>query len=78
MTCYMRQMSWLIEAIGMHDTPAERRRLDRAIRDALLIPEEDRCPEVWAAIKSLDNDGRAQLIESTGAMLASGPDGASS
>ena len=70
MTCYMRQMSWLIDAIEMDDTPKERRRLDEAIRSALHIPVKDHCPEVWSAIKALDDDGRASLIASTRATLA--------
>ena len=75
MTCYMRQMSWLIEAIEMHDSPKERRRLDGAIRTTLCIPDEDHCPEVWTAIKALDDDGRASLIASTRALLAEQPGG---
>ena len=73
MTCYMRQMAWLIQAVDMEDTPKERRRLDDAIRVALRIPSEDHCPEVWSAIKALDDDGRAALIAETRVLLVPQP-----
>ena len=70
MTCYMRQMTWMFEALGLPQDKDHRRLLDTAIREQLELPAEYHCPEVWSAIKALDDDGRASLIASTRATLA--------
>ncbi len=61
MTCYMRHMGWLIEELGVPDDKVGRRALDSALRDALGLSTAAHCPEVWAAIKSLDDDGWAHV-----------------
>ena len=61
MTCYMRHMTWVFEALELPYEKGERVRVDRAIRRVLDTPEDARCPEVWAAIKALPEDERAAL-----------------
>jgi len=61
MTCYMRQMHWLFDALALPYDKDNRKLLDRAIRDELSLPDEYHCPEVWAAIKSLSEDERAAM-----------------
>jgi hypothetical protein len=62
MTCYMRHMDWLFEALPLADDKANRRRLDTALRRVLGSAEGDHCPEVWAAYKALADDERAALV----------------
>lgn len=62
MSCYMRQMTWLFEALDLPYDKEHRKLLDRAIRDSLELPAEVHCPEVWAAIKALSPDERIVLI----------------
>lgn len=61
MTCYMRQMTWLFEALGMPSDRETRRQVDAALREVLALGSEPHCPEVWAAIKALPEDERATL-----------------
>ena len=69
MTCYMRHMGWLFQEIELPDGTSERRMVDRAIRDVLGLPEEAHCPQVWAAIKALDDSGRARLASGVAGRL---------
>jgi hypothetical protein len=61
MSCYMRHMDWLLEALDLPNDKGERKRVDMAIRRALELPEGVHCPEVWAAIKALSDEQRAGL-----------------
>ena len=61
MTCYMRQMSWLFEALDLPYDKEHRKLVDRGIRDVLGLADEQHCPEVWSAIKALSEDERAEL-----------------
>jgi hypothetical protein len=61
MTCYMRHMGWLFDALELPDDKLERRRIDTALRVVLETPEGAHCPEVWAAIKALSDEQRAGL-----------------
>jgi hypothetical protein len=62
MTCYMRHMGWLIEQLGVSDDKVGRRDLDRALRSVLDLPDSAHCPEVWSAVKVLDDDGWAEVM----------------
>jgi hypothetical protein len=73
MTCYMRHMDWLFEALELPADKEHRRQVDAAIRDVLALPVGVHCPDVWAAIKVLDGDGQTQLVEHVGAWLDQGP-----
>lgn len=53
MTCYMRHLGDVFEALGLENDKPVRDRVDRAIRDALGVPEGAHCPEVWAAVKAV-------------------------
>jgi hypothetical protein len=70
MTCYMRHMGWLFEALELPDDKPERRRVDTAIREALALADDAHCPQVWAAIKALDDVGRADLTTRVGESVA--------
>ena len=61
MTCYQRHIGWMFEALDLPFEKRERRLLDEALREVLGVPEGAHCPEVWAAIKALDEDERAML-----------------
>jgi hypothetical protein len=61
-TCYMRHMAWLFDAVGLPDGKTERRRLDTALRQVLGTPDDAHCPEVWAAYKSLTDDEHIALV----------------
>jgi hypothetical protein len=61
MSCYMRHMTWLFEALDLPQDKDHRKLLDREIRSDLELPDEYHCPEVWARIKTLDDDERNDL-----------------
>ena len=61
MTCYMRHMDWLFEALELENDTANRRRVDDALRAVLEMPDGAHCPEIWSAIKALSADERAAL-----------------
>ncbi len=69
MTCYLRQMHWLFDALDLDDDKPNRQRVDVAIRAELEMPESAKCPEVWAAIKALPDAQREALIPEVGARL---------
>ena len=62
MTCYMRHMTWLFDALELSDDKANRRRLDTALRSVLATEVGAHCPEVWAAYKALPDDERVALV----------------
>lgn len=62
MTCYMRHMAWLFEALGLPDDRPQRIRVDAALREALDISGGAHCPEVWSAIKALSAEERTALV----------------
>jgi hypothetical protein len=61
MTCYQRHMTWLFDELGLAYEKLERRRVDAALREVLGLGPEQHCPEVWAAIKGIDDIERAAL-----------------
>lgn len=61
MTCYQRHIGWMFEALDLPYEKRERRLVDEALRTVLGVSEAAHCPEVWAAIKVLDDDERAML-----------------
>lgn len=63
MTCYMRHMDWLFEALSLPQDKDTRRRVDSALREIVGVGDEGRCPEIWARIKALSDDERAGLPE---------------
>lgn len=69
MTCYMRQMHWLFEALDLDYDKKNRQRMDLAIRRALDLGDDLHCPEVWAAIKALPEDEKAGLVGVVRALL---------
>ncbi len=61
MSCYMRHMTWLFEALELPYDKEHRKLLDSTLRSELELPGEWHCPEVWAHIKTLTEDERADL-----------------
>lgn len=60
MTCYMRNLHDVFEALDLDYDKANRDRVDVAIRKTLAIPDQAHCPEVWASVKSMP---RPELVE---------------
>ena len=69
MTCYLRQMHWLFDALVLDYDKPNRELVDAAIRAELGMPESVRCPEVWAAIKALTDAQREALVPEVRARL---------
>lgn len=70
MSCYMRHMAWLMDALELENDSSSRKRVDMAIREALgMDPDAVHCPEVWAAIKGLPEDERLTLVPRVGEIL---------
>lgn len=70
MTCYMRHMHWLFDALELDYADADnRKRVDQAIRDELAVPTGAHCPEVWSAVKGLDDDAKSALAPAVGRRL---------
>jgi hypothetical protein len=69
MTCYQRHTPWLFEALDLSYEKDARRRLDSALRDVLGFGDEAHCPEVWAAIKDLDQAQRDALVAGVAEVL---------
>jgi hypothetical protein len=69
MTCYMRHMAWLFEALGLAYDAENRRRVDSALREVLAVGPDAHCPEIWAAVKTLDDADREALVPAVGSRL---------
>ena len=66
MSCYLRHCGKIMEKAGV--TPAgkeERRKVDRAMREIMGLPDT-KCPEVWKEIKKVlqEPDGEERLVTS--------------
>ena len=70
MSCYLRQMHWLFEALDLEYDKPNRKRVDAAIRAELGMPDDAHCPEVWSAIKALSQEEQEALIPAVGSALA--------
>lgn len=69
MSCYMRHMDWLLEALDLEIDRDNRRRVDKALRPAMGMPPDAQCNHLWLAIKALADDERAALPERVRAEL---------
>jgi hypothetical protein len=69
MTCYQRHLGSLFDSLGLDYDRANRALVDAAIREVLGVPEDARCPEVWASIKALSPDERDHLPARLAEML---------
>ena len=69
MTCYMRHMGWLFEALELPNDKPERKLVDGALRVVLEMPQGAHCPEIWSAIKALSDQQRAGLPAEVSAAL---------
>ncbi len=56
MSCYTRHMTDMLYEAGLTDTPANRERLDRAVRMTLGVGGEAECPDVLAGVKERRED----------------------
>lgn len=61
MTCYMRHMGWLLDALELESDGENRRRVDAALKH-VFGKEGAHCPEVWAAIKEIPEGERIDLV----------------
>lgn len=62
MTCYQRHLGWLFEALELEYDPANRRRVDVALKNVLGLDPATHCPEVWAAFKALTPDEQSAIV----------------
>jgi len=69
-SCYLRHMKDVFEALGLEYDKPNRKRVDAAVRQILSIPADEHCPEVWAAVKALPDDERTLLVGRIGESLA--------
>jgi len=60
-TCYQRHIGDVFDALDLEYEKENRARVDRALRDLLDVPDAAHCPEVWAAVKALTPEQRADL-----------------
>lgn len=77
MTCYQRHLLPLFETLGLDYDKESRRAVDGAIRDLLAMPEDAKCPEIWAALKALPPEARDELPARLADFLSSGGNSAS-
>jgi hypothetical protein len=68
-TCYMRHMDWLFDGLEIESDKTNRKRVDGALRSALNMEPGAHCPEIWAAIKSLSDEERLELIPQVAEVL---------
>lgn len=61
MTCYMRHMDWLFQALEVPADARSRRSVDSALREEFGL-QDGHCPEIWAAIKRLSESERVALV----------------
>jgi len=63
MTCYQRHVHWLFDALDLPYEKDERRSVDIALKDALGLPADTPCNELWLEhLKPLGPEARAELI----------------
>lgn len=70
MSCYLRHMDWLFEALGLEYIAENRARIDAALRAIFGLPVEAGCPVLWATIKSLSDDEREALVPAVAAQIS--------
>lgn len=61
MSCYLRQMRPLFDALGLEYDKANRARVDAAVREVIGADGDAHCPEVWSAVKALTPEQFADL-----------------
>ncbi len=62
MTCYLRHMDWLFEALDLPYDAASRAQVDGALRAHLRMPKDATCPQVWARVKKLSEVELVALV----------------
>lgn len=63
MTCYQRHMHWLFEALELPFEKGERRAVDVALKDALGVPVDTPCNELWLEhLKPMTDADRSTLV----------------
>lgn len=70
MTCYMRHMGWMFDALDLENDAGNRHRLDRAIKNALEMEPDAPCTEVWTYLKALSDEERFELLDTVEKGLA--------
>lgn len=74
MSCYLRHMRELFEALDLEYDKPNRKRVDAAIRVIVGAKPEDHCPEVWASIKAMPEVERQGLTGRVAELLGEGRD----
>ena len=70
MTCYMRHMGWMFDALDLENDAGNRHRLDRAIKIALEMDPDTPCTDVWTYLKALSAEERFDLLDAVEKELA--------
>jgi len=65
MTCYMRHLRGLFDALDLPYDAATRTRVDSAIRESFGFGIGVHCPEIWAAIKPLSPEELATRVRNS-------------
>jgi len=62
-TCYQRHLHWLFDELQLPFEKDERRAVDVAIKEALGLPADTPCNELWLEhLKPMTDADRASLI----------------
>ena len=70
MTCYQRHMHWLFEALDLPYEKDERRAVDVAIKEAVGVPADTPCNELWLEhLKPMDDNDRMALVSRVGGFI---------
>ena len=70
MSCYLRHLRDVFEALGLDYDRSNRARVDDAVRAVLGVGHDASCPQVWAAVKALPDAGRRELADRVSERLA--------
>jgi len=63
MTCYQRHVHWLFEALDLPYEKNERRTVDLALKEALGVPADTPCNDLWLKhLKPMTDADRTALV----------------
>ncbi len=62
MTCFMRHLNELFEDLGIEQTPENKRKMQRELREIVGV-ESKRCWDIWKGVKPwLSDDEKKRIL----------------